>query len=103
MDVFDRAWKILEAKSACDARGGAEYTRLRRSWRTFGLLVALDFIYKGANMPPTDEQRSKLTCTLCNEQPPDDQFALIPDPLELPDAPGELPPIPPDLPPVPEK
>lgn len=59
MDVFDRAWKILESKGACDAMGGAEYERLRDGWdRVLGVLIAIDFIQSAANtLPITQEEQ----------------------------------------------
>lgn len=77
MDVFDRAWKVLEAKGQCDSMGGMEYTRLRDGWdRVLGVLVAIDFIQSGAHKPPSN--------------PTTDEWGL-------PDIPPDLPPIP-DLP-----
>lgn len=51
-DVFDRAWILLEREGRCDARGGAEYRRIRRSWdRVVGVLHAVDLITHRANRP----------------------------------------------------
>lgn len=54
MDPFDKAWDMLEKQSKCDAKGGAEYVRIRRTWeRLVGLSYALDYIVNAANEPPT--------------------------------------------------
>jgi hypothetical protein len=102
MDTFARAWKLLEAKGWCDAFGGAEYTRIRRGWTgPIGVMVAMDFIRSISNTPAINVSLPEPDAAAADLDAAD-QFSLIPDPLELPNAPGELPLIPPDLPPVPE-
>jgi len=53
MDTFDAAWEVLEEQGSCDARGSAEYRRVRAEWeRTGEMLAALTFILKLANQVP---------------------------------------------------
>lgn len=80
-DVFDRAWDQLAAKGRCDARGGAEYVRIRGDWdRLMGLLYAVDFIAQVANQIPP---------------PPPEQTFLGGDWIPLPEV-EQLPEIPPE-------
>jgi hypothetical protein len=95
VDVFDRAWKILEEKGHCDAMGGMEYKRLRSGWdRVLGVLTAIEFIKSGANASPNEPE-------LLAQQHADRVVEALnylnhdPMQLELPDVPPDLPPIPP--------
>lgn len=58
-DVFDAAWDALAEQSRCDARGGAEYRRVRDAWdRVFGKMVAMEFILPRANEGPDQKPNS---------------------------------------------
>lgn len=59
-DLFDRLWDLLAAGRHCDARGGAEYLRVREEalrardlqWELARQIITL------ANVPPEDEAPS---------------------------------------------
>ena len=50
MEHFDEIWDALAAKGFCDARGGAEYQRVRAAWFKFGYFNLLwQFIIDSSN------------------------------------------------------